>query len=88
MLSEESDEGLHSKSNITSGFYDAMLLYAHAVGALIDDRSVLDNQTVSISSFDVLNQMWGRTYMGKSPTHSFNESLSPKPTSASSVLYK
>lgn len=55
---------LRSKSNLTTGFYDAMMLYAHTVGNFIDKTSPEANKNVSISSFEVVHKMWGASFAG------------------------
>lgn len=68
MLTEEVEDDsyeLRTKTNLTTGFYDAMMLYAHTLGKFIDKTSPEANNNLSISSFDVVHKMWGASFSGR-----------------------
>lgn len=61
----DSNGELSSKNNITSGFYDALLLYAYSLNSLINQTSAKANLNKKINNFDVVSEIRGRTFPGR-----------------------
>lgn len=75
-IEDKNDGGIKSKSNVTSGFYDALLLYAHAVSPFINNASAAANRDIRINVFDIITEMWGKTFKGNTKCLKFKASLS------------